>query len=446
VSRTHVIAIGIMMELCYIGVYFVRDPLQDIVAFIVVNSLAFVLLAAALIRSRRVKGGGPERESTVPLIVAFGILFRLTLVAHGPVASDDIYRYLWDGKVAAAGINPFSYPPSDTRLQALKTDTLPERINFPGMRTIYPPLSQGLFYLSTVIFGASIPGLKLLLVMCDIGSVGILIALLRALGLPSEGVLAYAWSPLPVMYFGLDGHVDALGILLLLLSVLLLLKNRRALAAIALGGAALAKLVPLVLAPLTMKRPRNLRDIWLPLISILVFIAGYLVFLEPTGGLIESLSIYGARWEFNGSMFALVYALAESNEVAHAYCAALTLLWIAGVVLMDRPAVEKTFLIFLGMIFFAPVVHPWYLTWIAALLALRWSTAVFVLLGLSNISNLVVYQYRLTVVWQESLPLLLLEYVPFYSLLAWEIIKGEFGRRGAIARWPAGGTVAPERG
>jgi len=141
-----------------------------------------------------------------------------------------------------------------------------------------------------------------------------------------------------------------------------------------------------------------------------------------------------------------VYALAESNEVAHAYCAALTLLWIAGVVLMDRPAVEKTFLIFLGMIFFAPVVHPWYLTWIAALLALRWSTAVFVLLGLSNISNLVVYQYRLTVVWQESLPLLLLEYVPFYSLLAWEIIKGEFGRRGAIARWPAGGTVAPERG
>ncbi len=436
-SRIQIIALGSLMEISYISFYFVHDPLQNVVAFIVVNCLTFFLLAVAVFLFRRSEAPATSRRNTLILIVAFGVLFRLTLVAHDPVASDDIYRYIWDGKVAARGINPFSFAPSDPYLSSLKTDTLPGKINFPEMRTIYPPLAQGLFYLSSLLFGDSIPGLKLLLVLCDVGTIGILLALLRRLGLQPEGVLLYAWSPLPVMYFGLDGHVDALGILMLLLFVLLLVKNRPVLAAFALGGAALAKLVPLVLAPLAVRSLRDFRRIWIPLVTAALVVGGYWLYREPTGGLFESLSAYGSRWEFNGSIFKIVHAVVGSNEVAHVYCAGATFLWILGVLFIDRSIPEKVFLIFLGMILFAPVIHPWYLTWIAALLTLRWSTAVFLFLGLSGISNLVLYQYHLASVWQESFFVLLIEYIPFYAILAWEIVRGQFNKQAALDRWPS---------
>jgi alpha-1,6-mannosyltransferase len=428
-SRARVICIGALMELCYIGFSFVHGSPLDVLAFTVVNSLAFILLAVAVIWFRRQKNPATDRMWIVALIIAFGVLFRLTLIAHGPVASDDIFRYIWDGKVAAHGINPFSFAPSDTALQSLRTDTLPERVNHPAMRTVYPPLAQGLFLLSQTLFGDSLPGMKFLLMLCDIGSLGLLVLLLRKLGQPPEGVMVYAWSPLPVMYFGIDGHIDALGVMLMLLFVLLLLKNRPVLAAVALGGAALAKIVPLILAPLGMRSLRDIRRIWIPVVTAAVVAAGYWFYLEPTGGLSESLVLFGSRWEFNGFVFEIVYAILRSNEAAHAVCAGATLLWILGVFLVDRTIPEKVFLIFLGMILFAPVVHPWYLTWIAALLALRWSTAVFILLGMSNLSNIVVYQYHLTGVWQQSTLMLLIEYIPFYAMLAWEVMRGQFGGR-----------------
>ena len=428
-SRTRVILIGILMELCYVAITFVHDPLTDIAAFIAVNGLNFLLLAAAVAWFRRQEQPAPGHPWTAALIIAFGVLFRLTLLTHGPVASDDIYRYIWDGKVAAHGINPFAFAPSDTALHSLRTDVLPEKVNHPAMRTVYPPLAQGLFLLSQMLFGDSIPGMKFLLVVCDITSLGLLLFLLRKLGQPPEGVMVYAWSPLPVMYFGIDGHIDALGVLLMLLFLLLLVKNRPVLAALALGGAALAKLVPLILAPLGMRSLRDVRRMWIPIVTVAVVAAGYWFYVEPTGGLFESLAVFGSRWEFNGSVFEIVYAIVRSNEAAHAVCGGATLLWILGVFLIDRTIAEKVFLIFLGMVLFAPVVHPWYLTWIAALLALRWSTAVFILLGLSNLSNLVVYHYHLTGVWQQSTLMLLMEYVPFYAVLMWEVMKGQFGRR-----------------
>jgi hypothetical protein len=239
------------------------------------------------------------------------------------------------------------------------------------------------------------------------------------------------------MYFGLDGHIDALGIVFILLFMLLVLNGRPVLAAVALGGAALSKIVPLILAPLGMRSLSDVRRAGIPLITAAIVIGGYWVYREPTGGLFESLSVYGSRWEFNGSLFEIVHVAVGSNETAHAYCAGATLLWALGVFLLDRPLPEKTFLIFLGMIIFAPLIHPWYLTWIAALLALRWSTAVFIVLGLSNLSNLVVYEYHLTSVWHESIWILLIEYIPFYAVLAWEFSRKEFGRKAALTRGPA---------
>jgi hypothetical protein len=302
------------------------------------------------------------------------------------------------------------------------------------MRTIYPPLAQALFLISHVLFGASVPGLKLLLVLADICAMGLMVLLLAQMGLRKEYLLLYGWSPLPIMYFGLDGHVDALGIPFLILMLLLLLKGRLIPAALSLGAAVLAKLHPLILAPLLFRETRGAMRLVLVAIPVLMLGAGGLLFLEPSGGLYESLLVFSSRWEFNGSVFSLLQELVGSNETAHLLSWMLFTGWVLWLVAVDRPILEKIFLAFLGFFVVAPVVHPWYLTWLAALLVYRWSLAVFVLLGFSNLSNLVVFHYRSTGVWENDPLILLLEYLPFYVLLGWEIRRGGFGKEESVRR------------
>ena len=124
----------------------------------------------------------------------------------------------------------------------------------------------------------------------------------------------------------------------------------------------------------------------------------------------------------------------DSNGAAHLASAAVFACCLMLIFFMKRSMLEKTFLIFFCFALLSPVVHPWYLTWLAALLVLRWSASVFLLLGLSNLSNLVVYWHRQTEVWEMKTWLLGLEYLPFLFLLAWELSRGSFSFARTINR------------
>ncbi len=416
--------VGAIIEAAYLSFYFVRETPEEVLLFIGVHTFVFLLLVLARWKSRT----SDLHPQTSKIIIGFAVLFRLTLVFHVPVGSDDIYRYVWDGKVAAHGINPFALAPSDSSLAHLHTADLPSKINFPKMRTIYPPLAQSVFFVSNILFGDSWAGLKVLLVLADIAT---MLILYRLFNVQLRNLLVYAWSPLPVLYFGLDGHVDALGIALLLLSLFLLRRGHLMKGALSLGLAALAKLYPLFVTPFLFHRTTGWKRIALPAVTIGLFLLGCSLYWEPTGGLVESFIIYSTTFEFNGSLFQLIYAFVGSNEKAHLAAALLFLMWWALVFALNRSLLEKVFLTFLGFIACAPTVHPWYLTWLAALLVLRWSPAVFVLLGCSTVSNWVVYQYRLSGQWETDALLLLIEYVPFYILLVREVLQGTFSFRQA---------------
>ena len=423
-----VIVAGAVLEVCYASIYLSHDPLTDIVLFIAAQAIAFALVAAGAYLLLNRPATVRPHPSVLTAIILFGILFRLTLMLHPVVASDDIYRYIWDGRVALDGINPFLHAPDSPSLAHLQTDDLPIKINFPQMRTIYPPLAQWLFLLSNAVFGPSQSGMKFLLVLCDIVSIVLLVLLLRQQGRSPELVVLYAWSPLPVLYFALDGHIDALGIPFLLLFLYLAGRRKTVTASIALGLSILAKLYPLFLWPFswTTARPWS-RRLVLMVIPPLMLAVGAWLYVEPTGGLLESFSVYSSTFEFNGSVFKLLLMLLESNRNAHMVGGILFFCYLLMVFIISRPIIEKSFLAFLGFIVFSASVQPWYLTWLAALVVLRWSPAVFVLLGTSNLSNLVVYQYRATGTWSDSVPLLLVEYLPFYGLLLWEWKRGGFG-------------------
>src|SRR6185295_6960667 len=69
---------------------------------VVIQSAIYLAVAWLSLRSRYSR----------PILVVgllFAALFRLSIIFYPPYLSDDIYRYVWDGRVQSAGINPYRY-------------------------------------------------------------------------------------------------------------------------------------------------------------------------------------------------------------------------------------------------------------------------------------------------------------------------------------------------
>lgn len=183
------------------------------------------------------------------IVLGAGALFRLVLVPTSPVLSDDLYRYLWDGRVQAAGINPYVYPPKAPELAPLRDEAIWPQINRPHAPTIYPPATQAVFAGAWWLGLRSPATWKLVTATADIAAMLLLTRLLMALGRDRRAVVAYAWNPLPILAFGHSGHVDALVVLGLVAAALAWQAGALRRLGLCLGLAAAVKLYPLVALP-----------------------------------------------------------------------------------------------------------------------------------------------------------------------------------------------------
>src|SRR6266436_6921717 len=80
---------------------------------------AWIAFVAAAWLLRKV----PLRTS-VGLILLGGIALQLVAVSAPPQNSNDLYRYVWDGRVQAAGIDPYEYVPAARQLAGLREEFL----------------------------------------------------------------------------------------------------------------------------------------------------------------------------------------------------------------------------------------------------------------------------------------------------------------------------------
>jgi alpha-1,6-mannosyltransferase len=193
-------------------------------------------------------------RSPLWLIIGFAVLFRLAVLFHPPYLSDDIYRYIWDGRVQAAGINPYRYIPADQALEFLRDDAIYPKINRKDYaHTIYPPMAQGFFFLVTR-FSESVVWMKLAFVLCEFVTMAAILYLLRSFHIPLQRVLLYAWNPLVIWDFAGNGHVDALSIAFIMLALLCRRKEWNGFTGLFLGFATLVKIFPIVLFPALYKR------------------------------------------------------------------------------------------------------------------------------------------------------------------------------------------------
>jgi hypothetical protein len=312
--------------------------------------------------------GGSRRAVWVVLLVAAAL--RLPLIVSPPYLSTDIYRYVWDGRVETAGINPYRYLPADPALAALRDDQIyPHIARADYARTIYPPAAQVVFAAVGVIW-SSVTGVKVTMVGFETLAVVCLLRLLAAARLPGQRVLIYAWNPLPVWAFADNGHVDGLAIGLLAVALLLRVRRSDAWAGVALGLAAATKFLPVVVAP-ALWRPRFG---WRTAIAAIATLAAlYALYSGAGAGVFGFLDGYGAEEGYDtGEGFWLLaglsrmMALPEWAPIAYEAAAAGVLVafgaWFAFRRRPDDPvAICGAAGVMMALLLFAISPHyPWY--------------------------------------------------------------------------------------
>ena len=227
----------------------------------------YTLASWIVIRSR------PAR-STLWLALGLALVFRVAPLFTETYLSTDLYRYVWDGRVQAHGINPYRYVPGDEHLVPLRDGRIYPNINRRNYaKTVYPPGSQMVFMLVTRL-SETVTGMRISMVAFEAVTAWLIIMILAEHGLPGQRVLLYAWHPLVIWEFAGGGHCDAIMITFVALAYLMHRRGNEFATGAALGAAVLAKLFPVILFPALY---RKFRWGWkMPLTLAAVVCAGYL--------------------------------------------------------------------------------------------------------------------------------------------------------------------------
>jgi len=389
--------------------------------------LAFYLAMGVtwLVASYYVASSPSSSRAHLRLVVLVAVVLRVPFLLTEPLLSDDIFRYVWDGRVSHAGINPYLYAPEEQELAFLREG---HEHNFDGINnkdipTIYPPFMQMAFFAATAL-STSVSWMKLFFVLCDLALVFVLMQLLGALGLNPVRALIYAWSPLVVVEVAGSGHNDALAVLGLMAALSAIVHNRQSLSSFLLTLSGMGKIVGFMLTPLWLRSlsPRAL--LVMPLVSVLLALpyasAGSLAF--------RGLTQYGLRWRGNDGLFHILYYLTGSLDTAKIVIGAFLVTMVLVLVLLKANPLRSSYLTLGAILLLTTTAHPWYLLWIAPFLAIYVSPAWLYLTLSVGLAYHSAYLATPGQPWEDLIWVKLLEYVPFFVLAIFSVWR----ERGAL--------------
>ena len=446
---------GLLMAVCFVGMAVVRDLRAHIPTFLVWYGVAYLAYGVAVWWVLR----RPQARATLPIILCAAVVFRIVLFfATPPTLSDDVYRYIWDGRVSGAGVNPYAHAVNSPDLDWLDS---PQRglVNNDWMASPYLPVAQ---VLSAAVY-RGVPdsplAFQVIAVALDLLTGWLVVDLLGRVGLPRALSLVYLWNPLVIVEFAHGAHVvDALMLCLMMLALWLMIARRfRVLSAIALAAATLTKGLPVLLMPLLVRRWRFGPTI---LYGGLV-VAACAVFAQGAGwglvgpldgeGVFGAMRIYGAYWNYNGGVYHWLEVLlsgyptpgAVSPEIVGwqpiaiakgivgvALLVVLAAVWVRGRRCDDDVSLLRLAVVPLGAyLLLATTVHPWYVTLALPVLPFlarpegraRASRHLMPWLYVAAAVNLSYLTYLDPANLREYDTVRLLEYIPLYLLLIWSV-------------------------
>jgi hypothetical protein len=422
-DRIRLIAAGSVLAAACIGLGRADTLHTRIPEFLALYGVAFAAYLAGVRVAWRSRH--PDRV-LVFVMLAAAVLARAAVVPARPDLSTDIYRYLWEGRMVAHGINPFALAPADTSLVALRDADFP-LINHGHLVTIYPPFAQAVFAAASRLHPGA-PTLKAVFTFFDLATVGVLMAMLRRRRRPAVHALAYGWSPLVIVETGHSGHLDAMGAFFLVVAVALFAGRGRWAGAVSLGLSVLVKYLGVVLVPFMAARRR-----WgVVAVVAVVVIVGYLPFLGAGTRLVGSLREYGATWWFNGPPYMALAAVIHDPALARRLLVAFGVVFALVTAFRETDPARYACRVVACALLLSPTVYPWYLVWIVPFLCLFPSRGWFAFTGLVALSYIVWPAYAASGAWTLPNWVLALEYLPVYGLLAWDAWRSAGGESGAF--------------
>ena len=362
---------------------FCRQGVSEIHHFVIGFGLVAMYQALLYLVAVWVVLNRPVNRWTLAIILTSAVVCRLICLFSPPFLSTDIFRYIWDGWVQAAHINPYRYIPADTHLAFLRDLEIYPNINRRDYaHTVYPPGSQMLFLLITRV-GGSVRWMKAGMVGLEMLTLWVLVKLLTAVGLRREQVLIYAWHPLLLWEVASSGHVDAAALPLLALALLFYVRHKPAATGVALAAATLVKLYPIVLFPALYRRSDWRRGDWkLPAWLAAIVAGGYACYASVGPHVLGFLPEYAKEEGLeSGSRYFLLTLARHAlhwdglpTAVFYGF-AALLLLGLASVAFFKGEgsalaAIGYSFAIATAlMLLFSPH-YPWYYLWLLPFLCI----------------------------------------------------------------------------
>jgi hypothetical protein len=343
------------------------------------------------------------------LLVAMAALgVRLVLIGSPPLLSDDLFRYLWEGHLLAAGGNPFTTPPSAVSGLA---DALRAEVNHPDIPSIYPPIA--LWWFRGLHASGGTPTVaQAWAMLADVGTAVLIgVAARKRIGAAWPGLL-YAIHPRPAHETAVSGHLEGPAVLLLAPSVV---AHDRGLALssglVGMLGAG-TKLFPAVIVP-SLRAPRAAMGAVLG--AMIVLVAAVPV-LDAGPALFDAFGTYTTNWSFNGFAYPWVTGTLGAWDRAALVTAGAAV--AVGAYVRHRDPVDVWLTIGAAFLFLTPTAHPWYALWalVPALIngrrdyafALGWLTVAYAVLSTIDAEG----------AWREPWWLWPLTWVPIVITLA----------------------------
>ena len=397
------------------------------------------------------------------ILLLLGVAARLVFLIALPNLSQDYFRFLWDGRLLAEGLNPYLNTPDQWQaLGQLPIAQAQELLD--GMGALsrkhfsnYPPLNQFFFWLSGVLSGNSILGgilvLRLSCFAADLGLLWIGRKLLKQLNLPEHQIFWYFLNPFIIIELTGNLHFEGVMLFFLLASLYLLFRGNWFWSALLMGLSFSVKLLPLLMLPVFFqylitvhsktKEPskpfkhlteKPLQSLWKLVryyaVVIVVFIFSFAPFLteELVAHFSQTIGLWFQKFEFNASVYYIIRGIGFQVKGYNIIASAgkiLPVVVIFGLLLLalfrksySKQQLMSTLLLGTSLYFLcATTVHPWYVATPLVLsvftryrFALVWSFVVFLSYSAYKIDRV-----------DENLWLVAAEYLVVIGFFIWEL-------------------------
>ncbi len=435
------ILLGVGLITLYLFAFMLGDLRKNTLAFEGIFFSAFLLYAVACfvvlklaILDRRI----------MYAIFAVAIVAQGILVFTRPTLSDDMYRYIWDGRVQAQGISPYRYPPNAPKLDFLRDDEIYPSINRKGVVTVYPPAAEGAYALFWRILPDNVHWFQIVMATGGLLAGILLAGLLHDLNRSPARALIYLWSPLLMFETAHSAHIDGLVLPFLVGAWWARVRERDGLTGFLLGIATAMKFYPALLLPF-LWRPRHAQGWWrMPFAFVITVVLFYLPYITLSGRQVIGFLPRYFQETFNVSpLVSLLNNILESFKIYSP--TSLTLLTLGIIILLavwavlhpaenGETALRRCILPMAVITLFSQNLFSWYMLWLLPLIAIflepsKKQLGILVLPRLNAwtgwwlFCGLVGLSYTFFINWNPVNAAILAQFIPLYAILLIDFVR-----------------------